>query len=174
MNTTTWICLDKYERLVKKDHKIRAGIEPTSSDNRSDILPLNYPIFSLALNINYIFEHSSRRLDLPGQRWFRSTYLSSYCRMRTSLLLMYVQNLPKQQNRTSIHDNLIIMTLELLLHLPAACSFLERKPSLVIIPFLLSFLFEWLWILFVSLQFLFNRWLLLLIAGLKLKNSLTK
>ena len=38
----------------------------------------------------------------------------------------------------------------------------------------LSFVFDWLWILSVSLQFLFNRWLLLLIAGFKLKNSLTK
>ena len=40
--------LNKYERLAKKDHKIKVGIEPTSPDNRSDILPLNYPIFSLA------------------------------------------------------------------------------------------------------------------------------
>ena len=47
-NVSTWICLHKYERLVKKDHKIRAGIEPTFSDNRSAVLPLNYPIFSLA------------------------------------------------------------------------------------------------------------------------------
>jgi hypothetical protein len=29
---------DKHERLIKKDHKIRAEIEPTSSDNRSAIL----------------------------------------------------------------------------------------------------------------------------------------
>ena len=38
----------------------------------------------------------------------------------------------------------------------------------------LSFFFDWLWILSVSLQFLFNRWLFLLIVDLKLKNSLTK
>ena len=38
----------------------------------------------------------------------------------------------------------------------------------------LSFVFEWLPILSVSLLFLFNRWLFLLIAGWKLKNSLTK
>ena len=38
----------------------------------------------------------------------------------------------------------------------------------------LSFVFNWLWILSISLQFLFNRWLFLLVAGLKLKNSLTK
>ena len=37
-----------------------------------------------------------------------------------------------------------------------------------------SFIFDWLWVLSVSLQFLFNRWLFLLIAGLKLTNSLTK
>ena len=48
MNATTWIYLNKYERLVKKDHKTSVGIEPTSSDNRSNILRLNYPIFSLA------------------------------------------------------------------------------------------------------------------------------
>ena len=38
----------------------------------------------------------------------------------------------------------------------------------------LSFLFDWLWILSVSLLSLFNRRLFLLIAGLKLKNSRTK
>jgi hypothetical protein len=32
--------------FIEKDHKIRVGIEPTSSDNRSAVLPLNYPIFS--------------------------------------------------------------------------------------------------------------------------------
>ncbi len=50
MEVSTAICLNKYERLIKKVHKIGAGIEPTSSDNRSGILPLNYPIFALALN----------------------------------------------------------------------------------------------------------------------------
>ena len=38
----------------------------------------------------------------------------------------------------------------------------------------LSFDFDWLWILSVSIPFLFNRWLFWLIAGLNLKNSLTK
>jgi hypothetical protein len=38
----------------------------------------------------------------------------------------------------------------------------------------LSFVFDWLWILYVSLQLLFNHWLFLLIAGLKLKDSVTK
>jgi hypothetical protein len=50
-DATTWIRLNKHERLVKKDHKIRAGIEPTSSDNRSAVLPLNYPIFSPTIKI---------------------------------------------------------------------------------------------------------------------------
>ncbi len=42
---------DKHERLIKKVHKIRAGIEPTSSDNRSAILPLNYLIFTPVIKI---------------------------------------------------------------------------------------------------------------------------
>ena len=46
VDSSTLICLDKYERSVRKDHKTRAGIEPTSSDNRTAILPLNYPIFT--------------------------------------------------------------------------------------------------------------------------------
>ena len=37
-----------------------------------------------------------------------------------------------------------------------------------------SFIFDWLWVLSVPLQFLFNRWLFLLIAGWKVKNSLSK
>ena len=38
----------------------------------------------------------------------------------------------------------------------------------------LSFVFDWLCTLSISLQFLIKRWLHLLIAGLKMKNSLTK
>ena len=38
----------------------------------------------------------------------------------------------------------------------------------------LSFVLNWLWILSVSLQFPFCCWLFLLLAGLKVKNSLTK
>ena len=38
----------------------------------------------------------------------------------------------------------------------------------------LSFVLDWLWILSVSLQLLFNRWMFLLIAGSKLNNSSTK
>ena len=37
-----------------------------------------------------------------------------------------------------------------------------------------SFVFDWLWILSISLKFRFNRGLFLLIAGSTLKNSLTK
>jgi hypothetical protein len=32
---------------LSKDHKIRTGIQPVSSNNRSCILPLNYPIITL-------------------------------------------------------------------------------------------------------------------------------
>ena len=39
MNGTTRICLNKHERLAKKDHKTRAVMEPISSDDRSIILP---------------------------------------------------------------------------------------------------------------------------------------
>ncbi len=47
---------------LSKDHKIRTGIEPLSSDNRSAILPLNYPIFSLVFSYwkNYIFNRCLR------------------------------------------------------------------------------------------------------------------
>jgi len=42
-NATTWICLNKYEQLVKKDHKIRTGVELASSDKLwSAILPLTH------------------------------------------------------------------------------------------------------------------------------------
>ena len=58
MNVSTWICLYKYESLVKKDHKIRTGIEPASSENRSVVLPLNYPIFSPVWGKDCILEHS--------------------------------------------------------------------------------------------------------------------
>ena len=46
MNATTEICLNKFERLVKKDHKIRVGIELTFCDTRSTFLPLTFQ-FSL-------------------------------------------------------------------------------------------------------------------------------
>ena len=39
-NTSTRICLNKHERLIKKYHKTRTGIKPASSDNRSDIPPI--------------------------------------------------------------------------------------------------------------------------------------
>ena len=42
---------DKYVRLIKKVHEIRVGIEPTSSDNRSAVLPLNYLIFAPVIKI---------------------------------------------------------------------------------------------------------------------------
>ena len=48
-------------------------------------------------------------------------------------------------------------------------SFLSNCP---VVDSFLSFVFDWLCILSVSLQFLFNRGLFLLIAGFKLKNSL--
>jgi hypothetical protein len=35
-----------HEGLVKNDHKTGTGTELVSSDNRSIILPINYPIFS--------------------------------------------------------------------------------------------------------------------------------
>ena len=40
MNAATWICLKKYEGLAKEDHEIKKGIETTSFDNRSNILPI--------------------------------------------------------------------------------------------------------------------------------------
>ena len=50
-------------------------------------------------------------------------------------------------------------------------SLLYKRP---VVDSFLSLIFDWLWALSVSLQFLFNRQLFLLIAGSKLKNSLTK
>jgi hypothetical protein len=40
MNAITSTCLKKYESLAKKDHKTRAGIELTFSDNQSNILTI--------------------------------------------------------------------------------------------------------------------------------------
>ena len=74
MNETTWIGLNKYERLVKKYHKIEAGIEPTRSDNRSNILSIKLSDF-LSL--------------FPSSRKREEDYLM------TLLLLAQVQ-LPKQ------------------------------------------------------------------------------
>ena len=54
-------------------------------------------------------------------------------------------------------------------HHPNSLS--NKCPVLSKIQWFLSFVLEWLWILSVSL---INRWLFSLIAGLKLKNSLTK
>lgn len=42
---------DKHERLIQKEYEIRVGIGPTSSNNRSAILPLNYLVLSPAIKI---------------------------------------------------------------------------------------------------------------------------
>jgi hypothetical protein len=50
--------------IDEKDHISRTGIEPTSSDNRLDVLPLNYPTISSA--IKYIsWGCGRRRLFIP-------------------------------------------------------------------------------------------------------------
>ncbi len=36
-------CYIQYERLNRKDHKTRTGIEPASSDNRLTALPIKRP-----------------------------------------------------------------------------------------------------------------------------------
>jgi hypothetical protein len=41
----------QYEKLNKKNYRIRAQIEPASSNNRSTFLPLNYPIFSEVIKL---------------------------------------------------------------------------------------------------------------------------
>lgn len=43
---STEICLEKVERLVKTDHKIRAEIEPTFSNNRLEMFRLDYHVLS--------------------------------------------------------------------------------------------------------------------------------
>ena len=45
MNTSTWICLNKYERLAKKDHKSGAGLETVPSYNRSNTLVIKLSDF---------------------------------------------------------------------------------------------------------------------------------
>ena len=48
MNSTTTICRTSYERLAKIDQETGGGMQPTLLDDRSYILPLKYPMFSLA------------------------------------------------------------------------------------------------------------------------------
>ncbi len=51
-DVVTWRCLDKHKRPAKRAHKIRTGIEPVSSGNRSALLTLNCLIF-LDFNQDY-------------------------------------------------------------------------------------------------------------------------
>jgi hypothetical protein len=44
----------QYERLNEKNHRIRAKVEPASSNNRSTFLSLNYPIFSEVIKVIYL------------------------------------------------------------------------------------------------------------------------
>jgi hypothetical protein len=47
--------------LLSKDHKIRVGIKPTSIDNWSAVLPLNYPIVSPVKINDYISKHGQMK-----------------------------------------------------------------------------------------------------------------
>ena len=58
-DVSTWVCLNQHERLIEKDHKTKAGIEPTSSKDRSNILPIHTIQFSL--HFLSIFSSSCRR-----------------------------------------------------------------------------------------------------------------
>ena len=91
---------------IKKDHIIKTGIEPASSNNRLDILPLNYSIISSAtqqLHISFLNNQSTWPRTIVIEQIFPNLLLHEYLFMfRISLVY------PKAVQQISYPRNKII------------------------------------------------------------------
>ena len=124
-----------------------------------------FRIFSASNQIsNQIENYGSQWLSKIEWKIFRSqrigTTFRPFSRDSSSILRIPITLIRTRQQFEEVMTVVIILDF-LLYNCPAVDSFL-------------SLVFDWLWIRSVSLQFLFNRWLFLLIAGLTLKNSLAE